>query len=361
FAWGTNAYFQKPTPTKAPTAQYTYKFAGWDNKVTLVTGDVTYTAVYDKTVNQYTVTFVNADGKVLQTGLVDYGAMPTYDGETPVKAATVEYTYTFAGWDKEITKVQGDITYTATYSEKKFEKGDIDYVYFKVMFNSNGGSDVVTQLVQDGYTATIPDDPMRERYNFSGWYLDEDLTKPFSFSTPITSDITLYAKWVKGVQEEVTVTYAVVGDGTVKWEAGSSEGVVITVDRSQDNDTGAEHFKSVQIDGEEVAYFNYEVSEGSATITLSTDILKDMAPGTYKVTILFDDGQAEVDLVIEGGETPTEGVTETPTEAGDPATGDDGGNTTGPNYIGLWIALGVVALVCIAAAPILIIKRRGVK
>ena len=367
FAWGTNAYFQKTTPTKAPTAQYTYKFAGWDNKVTLVTGDVTYTAVYDKTVNQYTVTFVNADGKVLQTGLVDYGAMPTYDGETPVKAATVEYTYTFAGWDKDITKVQGDITYTATYTEKKFEKGDIDYVYFKVVFDSNGGSEVVTQLVQDGYTATVPEDPMRERYNFAGWYLDAELTKPFSFSTVITSDITLYAKWVRGVQDETEITYAVVGDGTVKWDESNTEGgVVITIDRSQDNETGSDHFKGLQIDGEDVAYFNYELieeSDGSTSIKLSDEILNDLEPGTHTVTIVFDDGTAIVDLVIEGDETPTDGATEAPNAAeGEAATVAEASNAaTGPNYLGLWIAIGVVAFVCVCAAPILIIKRRGVK
>ena len=359
FAWGTNAYYQKATPTKAPTVQFTYTFAGWDNKTTKVTEDVTYTAVYDKTVNKYVVTFVNEDGKVLQTGEVEYGTMPSYNGETPVKAATVEYTYTFAGWDQELARVQGDVTYTATYTAKKFEKGDIDYVYYKVTFNSNGGSEVVTQLVQEGYTATIPEDPMRERYNFAGWYIDEELTKPFSFSTEITADITLYAKWVKGTQE-VEITYAVVGDGTVKWESGSSEGVNIVIERSQDNDKASDHFKSIQINGEDIAYFNYEITEGSATITLSTEALRDLTPGTYKVTILFDDGQAEVDLIIEGDETPTDGVTEAPKEAAnDPAA--DTGNAPASNYLGLWIALGVVALVCVAAAPILIIKRRGLK
>ena len=200
---------------------------------------------------------------------------------------------------------------------------------------------------------------MRERYNFAGWYIDEELTKPFSFSTEITADITLYAKWVKGTQE-VEITYAVVGDGTIKWESGSSEGVDIVIERSQDNDKASDHFKSIQINGEDIAYFNYEITEGSATITLSTEALRDLTPGTYKVTILFDDGQAEVDIIIEGDETPTDGVTEAPKEvANDPAA--DTGNAPASNYLGLWIALGVVALVCVAAAPILIIKRRGLK
>ena len=94
---------------------------------------------------------------------------------------------------------------------------------------------------------------------------------------------------------------------------------------------------------------------------MSVDALRDLTPGTYKVTILFDDGQAEVDLIVEGEQKSTDGVTETPeTAAGDPA-GDNTTSAPATNYLGLWIALGVVALVCVAAAPILIIKRRGVK
>ena len=65
-------------------------------------------------VNTYTVTWKNDDGTVLKTTTVNYGEVPSYDG-TPVKAETPYYSYEFTGWDKELTAVTGDVTYTAQF------------------------------------------------------------------------------------------------------------------------------------------------------------------------------------------------------------------------------------------------------
>ncbi len=105
-------------PAKDPDAQYTYTFAGWTPLTTSVNRDVTYTAVYTAT-PIYTVTWLNDDGTELKVDSVPYGTVPTYDG-TPTKANPAEgYTYTFAGWDKEVVAVTGDATYTATYSHTR--------------------------------------------------------------------------------------------------------------------------------------------------------------------------------------------------------------------------------------------------
>jgi hypothetical protein len=121
YDYGTDADdIVKPAdPTKAPTAQYTYTFAGWSPAIAEVTGNVTYTATYSSAVNKYTVVFKNADGTELSSAEYDYGtaAADIVKPADPTKAATQQYTYTFSGWSPAIAEVTGDATYTATYSQ----------------------------------------------------------------------------------------------------------------------------------------------------------------------------------------------------------------------------------------------------
>ena len=65
---------------------------------------------------KYTVNFVNDNGDVLQSEILNYGTMPEFKGEIPTKAADAQYTYTFAGWDKEIVAATAEATYTAVYT-----------------------------------------------------------------------------------------------------------------------------------------------------------------------------------------------------------------------------------------------------
>lgn len=66
--------------------------------------------------------------------------------------------------------------------------------YYQVSFDSNGGSEIASQKVESGKTATVPDDPDYEGYTFDCWELNG---KAYDFSTPITANITLKAKWAK--------------------------------------------------------------------------------------------------------------------------------------------------------------------
>ncbi|QWB99902.1 InlB B-repeat-containing protein [Mycoplasmatota bacterium] len=64
---------------------------------------------------------------------------------------------------------------------------------FTVIFNSNGGSDVTSQLVENGSKATKPVEPNREGYTFLGWY---NQNEPWVFiGYVVTENITLTAKW----------------------------------------------------------------------------------------------------------------------------------------------------------------------
>lgn len=67
-----------------------------------------------------------------------------------------------------------------------------------VAFNSNGGSACDTKFVATADGKLVkPADPTRDGCTFGGWYTDEACTQAYDFSTPVTADLTLYAKWTK--------------------------------------------------------------------------------------------------------------------------------------------------------------------
>ena len=82
-------------------------------------------------------------------------------------------------------------------------------VEFKVTFNSLGGSDVKAQFVKNGAKATKPEDPTREDYTFVEWQLNGNT---YDFSTRVTGDITLTAKWEKKAPAKFTVSFVVEGE-----------------------------------------------------------------------------------------------------------------------------------------------------
>ncbi len=66
----------------------------------------------------FAITFNNWDGKNLLSTAAYEGETPVYTGATPEKEADDTYTYTFKGWDPELTAATADATYTATFEQK---------------------------------------------------------------------------------------------------------------------------------------------------------------------------------------------------------------------------------------------------
>ena len=145
----------------------------------------------DDTEKYYTITFNSNGGSFVSSQFVKEGgyiSKPT----NPTKEG-----YVFAGWytNSSLTNeyaFNSSVWSNLTLYAKWEETQDKTYI---VTFNSNGGTDVVSLTIKQGESAIKPSDPTKNGYTFAGWYSDFALTYAYNFSTSITSNITLYAKW----------------------------------------------------------------------------------------------------------------------------------------------------------------------
>ena len=80
---------------------------------------------------------------------------------------------------------------------------------YTVTFNLNGKGTNFTQEVYENRTIAAPATPTTSGFVFGGWYTNQSCTNAFDFSTPITANRTLYAKWVQAM----TVTFDLNGHG----------------------------------------------------------------------------------------------------------------------------------------------------
>ena len=168
-----------------------YRFLGWYtddgelyNFAATVTDDVHLTAWFEQ-ITYYVVKFMVDDS--------EWYSCAVSEGES-VAAPTVPEKdgYKFLGWSYEgayydfAAPVFGDMTLYAEY--EKIVTGHT------VAFHL-GTDPVAWQEVQDGDTAIEPEAPAQEGKVFLGWYTAYEGGEKFNFSTPITGDVNLYARF----------------------------------------------------------------------------------------------------------------------------------------------------------------------
>lgn len=79
-----------------------------------------------------------------------------------------------------------------------------DLDFHTLTFDTMGGSKIAPETVRHGLTVAKPKDPVNGGYWFDGWYTDKTFRHRYDFSTPLTEDITIYAKWFLIVLPGVT-------------------------------------------------------------------------------------------------------------------------------------------------------------
>lgn len=194
-----NESLKDPGVPSAPAGQ---RFVRWDPAVSFGTPvSVTQTqtipvqAIFETV---YTVYFCYKDRTVATKELMDTQLfVSTGDVLVPV------------GADEKLTGWYIGGTRYETVSKADFLAGDTLTLTARVEkghwihFNSDGGSYVAPQFVT-GNTSQ-PADPARPGFSFEGWY--EESGNRFTFGNPLTSNITLTARWTSNTSTKYTVIH----------------------------------------------------------------------------------------------------------------------------------------------------------
>lgn len=198
--WNKTATLTTPTRTG-------YNFLGWylsDGTQYInqpITADTTLNAEWE--IKSYAVTLDSDNGNEPTTQTVNHGDAVMIS--TPTKTG-----YIFKGWflsdGTQYTNqaITSNITLKAKWEIRTFS----------VAFKSNGGSDIADQVVEYGSRVSLST-PIREGYNFLGWFLQSGEEYK---EQAITANIILNAKWeIKRFKVTFYVDGELYTEMTVDW------------------------------------------------------------------------------------------------------------------------------------------------
>ena len=122
----------------------------------------------------------------------NYTVSPNYNTILELPTPTADG-YSFLGWyyDEALTK-KVDAKISCFEDSTFYAKWIKNY---NITFNTDGGTEIADQTVNEGSKVVMPEDPTKEGHLFVDWYTDPEFTTVFNRDTKVTSDMTLYAKW----------------------------------------------------------------------------------------------------------------------------------------------------------------------
>ena len=138
--------------------------------------------------------------------------------------------YTVSG-AQTVTNEADSATITAVYEAtgSKSSGGSGRTKRYTVSFNTNGGNKITSQTVAKDNSAKEPTAPIKENFEFAGWYTDKELTTKYDFTEKVTKSFTLYAKWTEQKQENGG-SEDVVNNNSGNENKESSNTIVLTID-----------------------------------------------------------------------------------------------------------------------------------
>lgn len=129
--------------TREKGVDFEYLFEGWtvdgdliDNSF-IVNGDLTIIAKYSQTKRKYMVSWLNSDGSVIYSEMIEYGQIPQFDLSKPLPQSYKDegYRYTFSGWG-ELLPITGDVRISPKFTRELLTYQI--YFYYGYDYNNNG-------------------------------------------------------------------------------------------------------------------------------------------------------------------------------------------------------------------------------
>lgn len=134
------------------------------------------------------------------------------EGETVKIKAGERSGYKFSGWTTDdgvqfadsksaettFTMPGKAVTVTANWTKSSGGNGGGGgNVHYTVSFETNGGNDIASKTVTKNSVIKEPESPIKDGFDFEGWYTDKGLKTKYDFTEKVTKNFTLYAKWTE--------------------------------------------------------------------------------------------------------------------------------------------------------------------
>ena len=173
-----------------------YKFVSWvdknGNKVSdgdlLTCEDILLKATWEEEIKYYKVTFDSKGGSSVDSINVECGK------ELKLPDKPTKNGYNFISWLDNNDKAILDGALLSCEDLTLYAKWEEEIKYYKVTFDSKGGSSVDSINVECGKELKLPSNPTKDGYTFISW-IDNNGTPILDGAKLTCENVTLYANW----------------------------------------------------------------------------------------------------------------------------------------------------------------------
>ncbi|MCQ2339588.1 MAG: hypothetical protein MJZ79_02245 [Paludibacteraceae bacterium] len=187
-------------PTREPSDEYTYEFAGWSPALKPVDAAITYTATFNEVGKTYAIRFLDENGAELKSESLAYGVVPTAPEYS--KPADAQFTYTLV-WTPTITAVNKPENYKAIF-ETTTNKYTVTVNAIGCVVEGAGAYDYGTEVTLHITDVSVPGFSQDAKWKHTG--NSEDITFIVKGNVTYTAEATATTNIVAEIGSTETIT-----------------------------------------------------------------------------------------------------------------------------------------------------------